>query len=54
MPKGETAGVARVIDGDTIELQGGQRLRYIGLDTPETVALVPSDDCPNLLSYILF
>ncbi len=27
--------VARVIDGDTIELVNGDRLRYIGIDTPE-------------------
>lgn len=33
----ETAKVARVIDGDTIELENGQRVRYIGIDTPETV-----------------
>ena len=29
--------VIRVIDGDTIELENGQRVRYIGIDTPETV-----------------
>ncbi|OGN01382.1 MAG: hypothetical protein A3B91_03680 [Candidatus Yanofskybacteria bacterium RIFCSPHIGHO2_02_FULL_41_29] len=29
--------VTRVIDGDTIEIEGGQRIRYIGIDTPETV-----------------
>lgn len=29
--------VTRVIDGDTIEIEGGQKLRYIGIDTPETV-----------------
>jgi micrococcal nuclease len=29
--------VARVIDGDTIELEGGERVRYLGIDTPETV-----------------
>lgn len=28
--------VARVIDGDTIELETGQKVRYIGIDTPET------------------
>lgn len=28
--------VTRVVDGDTIELEGGQKLRYIGMDTPET------------------
>ncbi len=29
--------VTRVIDGDTIEIEGGQRVRLIGIDTPETV-----------------
>lgn len=29
--------VVRVIDGDTIEIEGGQRVRYVGIDTPETV-----------------
>lgn len=29
--------VSRVIDGDTIELENGERVRYIGIDTPETV-----------------
>ena len=35
-----TATVTRVVDGDTIEVTtGGQslKLRYIGIDTPETV-----------------
>ncbi len=27
----------RVVDGDTIEVQGGERVRYLGVDTPETV-----------------
>lgn len=27
--------VFRVIDGDTIEVSGGQRVRYIGIDAPE-------------------
>lgn len=27
--------VSRVIDGDTIELSDGRRVRYIGIDTPE-------------------
>lgn len=27
--------VTRVIDGDTIEIKGGTRVRYIGVDTPE-------------------
>jgi len=28
--------IARVIDGDTVELETGEKLRYIGIDTPET------------------
>ncbi|MDO8560460.1 MAG: thermonuclease family protein [bacterium] len=30
------ARVARVIDGDTIELEDGRRVRYLGIDAPET------------------
>ena len=36
----ETARVVRVVDGDTIIIdrgRGNERLRYIGMDTPETV-----------------
>ena len=32
---GKPIRVARVIDGDTIILVNGERLRYIGIDTPE-------------------
>jgi micrococcal nuclease len=28
--------VIKVIDGDTLEIEGGQKVRYIGIDTPET------------------
>ncbi|MBI2853006.1 MAG: thermonuclease family protein [Chloroflexi bacterium] len=31
----ETALVVRIIDGDTIDIEGGFRVRYIGIDTPE-------------------
>ncbi|MDM8527407.1 thermonuclease family protein [Anaerolineales bacterium HSG24] len=31
----ETVSVAQVIDGDTIELEDGRRIRYIGINTPE-------------------
>ncbi|OGF99560.1 hypothetical protein A2Y99_04300 [Candidatus Gottesmanbacteria bacterium RBG_13_37_7] len=31
------AKVIKVIDGDTIEVEGGIVVRYIGIDTPETV-----------------
>jgi micrococcal nuclease len=33
----EKAVVKRVIDGDTIELMDGRVIRYIGVNTPETV-----------------
>lgn len=29
--------VVRIVDGDTIELESGEIVRYIGIDTPETV-----------------
>jgi micrococcal nuclease len=31
----DTVTVTRVIDGDTIEIGTGQRVRYIGIDAPE-------------------
>lgn len=34
-PALEQALVVRVIDGDTVELQDGSRVRYLGIDTPE-------------------
>lgn len=34
--EGEYAEVSRVIDGDTAELSDGRRVRYIGIDTPES------------------
>ena len=37
-----SALVARVIDGDTVELGDGSRVRYIGMDTPESAG-----DCYN-------
>ena len=33
----EAATVSRVIDGDTVELESGERIRYLGIDTPETL-----------------
>jgi micrococcal nuclease len=32
----DTATVTRIIDGDTIELEGGERIRYLMVNTPET------------------
>jgi len=37
-PNGEMeATIKRVVDGDTFELSGGEKVRMIGVDTPETV-----------------
>lgn len=38
-----SATVARVIDGDTVELESGEIIRYIGIDTPESTQ--GADDC---------
>lgn len=35
IPQTSFAKVTRVIDGDTIEIEGGKRVRYIGMNTPE-------------------
>lgn len=35
--EGDSILVTKVIDGDTIEVEGGIRVRLIGIDTPETV-----------------
>ncbi len=37
LPDGEDEVVERVVDGDTIKLSDGRRVRLIGVDTPETV-----------------
>ncbi len=52
-PTGETLGssnedslvVSKVIDGDTIELLNGQKVRYIGIDTPETNSPQKKNEC---------
>lgn len=35
-PLSASARVTRIVDGDTIDLSNGKRLRYVGIDTPET------------------
>lgn len=37
VPQDNQPVVKRVIDGDTIELENGDKVRYIGIDTPETL-----------------
>lgn len=34
--EGDRVLVTKVVDGDTIELQSGEKVRLIGIDTPET------------------
>lgn len=34
---GESVLVIKVIDGDTFEIEDGQKVRMVGIDTPETV-----------------
>lgn len=36
LPAGVDVVVRKVVDGDTIEVSGGERVRLIGVDTPET------------------
>jgi len=36
-PAPGTTTIERVVDGDTIVVRGGERVRLIGMDTPETV-----------------
>ncbi|MBP9719501.1 MAG: thermonuclease family protein [Candidatus Levybacteria bacterium] len=31
-----TVKVIKIVDGDTIKIEGGQKVRYIGIETPET------------------
>lgn len=38
-----SAVVARVVDGDTVELDDGTRVRYLMIDTPESTS--GKDDC---------
>jgi micrococcal nuclease len=37
--------VTQVVDGDTIEIDGGARVRYIGVNTPETVHPTKPVEC---------
>ncbi len=37
LPAGVDVVVKKVVDGDTLEVTGGERVRLIGIDTPESV-----------------
>lgn len=41
----EKVVVSRAVDGDTIELEDGRKLRYIGIDTPETKHPTKGQEC---------
>lgn len=41
----EQALVSKVVDGDTIQLSDGRKVRYIGIDTPETVHPSKAVEC---------
>lgn len=43
--------IVRVIDGDTIEIEGGEKIRYIGIDAPETVDPRKSAQCFGVEAY---
>lgn len=42
-----TYKVVRVIDGDTIEIETGETVRYIGIDTPEKDSEITKAECFN-------
>jgi len=38
LPAGVDVVVRKIVDGDTLDVSGGERVRLIGIDTPETKA----------------
>ncbi len=42
----------RVIDGDTIEISGGKKVRYIGIDSPETKDPKKTKQCFGEEAYL--
>jgi micrococcal nuclease len=49
----ESAVIARVIDGDTIELVGGQRVRLVQIDTPEKRVECYGDEASALTQRLI-
>lgn len=43
-PAGEVK-VIRVIDGDTVEIEGGERVRYVGINSPEAANSQKQAEC---------
>lgn len=44
-PGGDFYDVVRVIDGDTIQIEGGESVRYLGIDTPEVAHPTKGLEC---------
>lgn len=51
-PNDNIVKVTRVIDGDTIKIKGGETVRYIGIDAPETVDPRKSVECFGKEAYL--
>lgn len=49
---GDTFLVTKVIDGDTFEIEGGIRVRMIGIDTPESVSNSTPVECYGQQAYL--
>jgi micrococcal nuclease len=49
----QSAVVARVVDGDTIELVGGQRVRLVQIDTPEKDVECYGDEASALTQRLI-
>jgi micrococcal nuclease len=49
----QSAVVARVVDGDTIELVGGQRVRLVQIDTPEKRVECYGDEASALTQRLI-
>jgi micrococcal nuclease len=49
----QSAVVARVVDGDTIELVGGQRVRLVQIDTPEKGVECYGDEASALTQRLI-
>lgn len=48
----ESVRVARVIDGDTVDLDSGERLRLIGIDAPERGACYADESAEVLATFV--
>lgn len=56
LPPGDDRSVERVVDGDTLIVDGGERVRLIGIDTPETKAEDRPVECfgPEASAHLAF